>query len=425
MTDITVTNLTESTLNGNGTFDKLIQVVKLHLREEYTENRIRNAEYSTLYLGALTATIQQAIAFELQRGVTAAQIDLTNKQVEKTDVEISALQKQNEIADKQIEKLDVEIDLLGKDLLLKDAALAQADLQNQNLAKQLILMDSQIALEAAKVINMGYQNELIQSQIAKATAEVDIAYQQLEIEREKLLNLAAEREKINAEIALMEQQQAKLVLEVANFQDVIDKLRAEKEKTEAEAEMLQAKTAAYIAGNVGQLEADIMLANKDKMEEEARRAVEETKLYKQKLVTEMAETRNDIPAAYTLDNTVWTVYSREGNVDTTGGQMGMKIAVMNKQKDSYDRDAEVKVAKVYTDLWSISKNADPFGVPVGPVFGDITAKDLLLTDEELAAIGGKDGTTALEKIANLEAQHSTLTAVLDKLRKGIQIVVPE
>lgn len=428
MTAITIDNLTTAELNGTGAFDRLIQSVKTHLLEEYSEGRIRNAEYSTLYLGAISATIQQAIAFELSRQTAAKQADLLDKQIEKTDAEILGIVKQNELVDKQILRMDYEIEGIQKDLVLKDAQITQTGYQNQVLAKQLLKLDSEILLEQGKVTNMGFQNQLIEQQIEKLKADVDIALQQLEIAREQLVNMEVDRRKVEAEITLMGYQGEKLSLELANFQDVIDRMKAEKKKAEAEADkllaeaaMITAKSAAYIANNTGAEEAKVIKKTAEKLDEDITHTKEEIKLYKQKLITEAAETMNSISATYdpgtrTSDTVVYSV-GANGAV-STGGQMGMKIAVMNKQKESYDRDSEMKVAKVYTDLWSISKNADPNGVPVGPVFGEPSTKDLLLTDEELAAITDKDAA-----VRELEARHQNLIAVLDKLRSGIGIPV--
>lgn len=431
MTAITIDNLTTAELNGTGTFDRLIQSVKTHLLEEYSEGRIRNAEYSTLYLGAISATIQQAIAFELSKQTSAKQADLLDKQIEKTDAEILGIVKQNELVDKQILRMDYEIEGIQKDLVLKDAQITQTGYQNQVLAKQLVKLDSEILLEQGKVVNMDYQNELIAQQVEKLKADVDIALQQLEIAREQLVNMEVDRRKVEAEITLMGYQGEKLSLELANFQDVIDRMKAEKEKAEAEADkllaeaaMITAKSVAYLNPDlkVPEAEANIIKNTADKLLADVAHINAEIRFYRQKLITEAAETMNTIPAAYDPDpvtgnrgNTVVYSVGSDGNI-ATGGQMGMKIAVMNKQKESYDRDSEMKVAKLYTDLWSISKNADPNGVPVGPVFGEPSTKDLLLTAEELAAVTDKDAA-----VRELEARHQNLIAVLDKLRSGIGI----
>jgi len=57
--------LTQVNLKGSGAFDKLMRATKLHLQEEYEAQRITGAEYSQVYLGALTAVLQSSIQFLL------------------------------------------------------------------------------------------------------------------------------------------------------------------------------------------------------------------------------------------------------------------------------------------------------------------------------------------------------------------------
>lgn len=57
--------LTEVSVEGKGVFDALMRATKLHLKEEYDANRITGKEYSTVYLGALTAVLQTSTQFLL------------------------------------------------------------------------------------------------------------------------------------------------------------------------------------------------------------------------------------------------------------------------------------------------------------------------------------------------------------------------
>lgn len=57
--------LTTAAVDGEGVFDQLMKSVKLHLDEEYSSQRITGNEYSTVYLGALTAVLQTSIQFLL------------------------------------------------------------------------------------------------------------------------------------------------------------------------------------------------------------------------------------------------------------------------------------------------------------------------------------------------------------------------
>ena len=116
MSVVTVTSLTDATINGGGVFDVLMRTVKAHLEQEYTQNRIRGVEYSTVYLGSLEATMRMAMDFLLQH--------------QKVDLEVQLLQKQIDIAIATECKLRAEYDLI---MLQKDRTVAETNLLAQKL----------------------------------------------------------------------------------------------------------------------------------------------------------------------------------------------------------------------------------------------------------------------------------------------------
>jgi Zn finger protein HypA/HybF involved in hydrogenase expression len=79
MADIQFTEVTNSTTadNGTGHFDKIMQAMLRHIREEFDEGRIKGTDYATVYLGALQSAMQQAIQFALEEKLREAQIDAT------------------------------------------------------------------------------------------------------------------------------------------------------------------------------------------------------------------------------------------------------------------------------------------------------------------------------------------------------------
>ena len=79
MTTLTVATLTETTIEGNGVFDVLMRATKAHLDVEYSKNRIKGPEYSTVYLGALQAVMQTALQFSLVQEKTNRELLLLDK----------------------------------------------------------------------------------------------------------------------------------------------------------------------------------------------------------------------------------------------------------------------------------------------------------------------------------------------------------
>ena len=146
MTTIAVTDLTQATLAGTGVFDVLMRANKAHLEAEFDKNRIKGAEYATVYLGSLTQVMQTALAFLLAK--------------EKTDLEAQLLQKQIDLAQKQIEKTEAEIDQITQ--------------QTANLVSQKLQIEAQTELTAQQKINAITENTVLIAQECKLRAEFDL-----------------------------------------------------------------------------------------------------------------------------------------------------------------------------------------------------------------------------------------------------------
>jgi hypothetical protein len=78
-----ISALTTEAIAGTGVFDVLMRATKLHLQEEYDAQRITGHEYTTVYLGALTAVLQTSTQFLMnmqQTNLLNAQIGLIRQQ---------------------------------------------------------------------------------------------------------------------------------------------------------------------------------------------------------------------------------------------------------------------------------------------------------------------------------------------------------
>ena len=139
-----ITELTTGSVDGTGVFDVLMKSTKAHLQEEYTKNRISGEEYTTVYLGALTAVLQQAVAFIL-----------SHQQKEKVSAEIGYIRQQTvtELANTDDDiplglgfNGDINIEGLVKNQ--KDLVLKQIDLATSEISKT----DADKALTGQKII---------------------------------------------------------------------------------------------------------------------------------------------------------------------------------------------------------------------------------------------------------------------------------
>lgn len=75
MAAIGITDLTTGALDGTGVFDKLMVATKAHLNQEFDKGRIRGSDFATVYLGAMTVVLQQAVAFLLSEQTAEQQAD--------------------------------------------------------------------------------------------------------------------------------------------------------------------------------------------------------------------------------------------------------------------------------------------------------------------------------------------------------------
>jgi len=81
MAAINITDISDGTIGGNGSFDKLMAATKAHLQAEFDASRIQGADYATVYLGSLQTVLQQAVAFELGKQSADKQADLLAQKI--------------------------------------------------------------------------------------------------------------------------------------------------------------------------------------------------------------------------------------------------------------------------------------------------------------------------------------------------------
>ena len=106
---LTDEDLTTRVIDGDGTFDKLLTTMTTHINEQFREGRLVGTEYANVYLGSVTAVLQQAVFFLLNRDkfyvdnlLSLKQIELAEKELLIKEQELEQAKKQNELADAQI-----------------------------------------------------------------------------------------------------------------------------------------------------------------------------------------------------------------------------------------------------------------------------------------------------------------------------------
>jgi hypothetical protein len=108
MAAILTKDLTTGAVGGAGVFDQLMVSVDAHLSREFKANRIKGTDYAQVYVGSMTAAMQNAVQFLLGKQAADKQAELLASQ---TLTEAYTL---SDLLPAQIDKLAAEIALLGQ-----------------------------------------------------------------------------------------------------------------------------------------------------------------------------------------------------------------------------------------------------------------------------------------------------------------------
>ena len=128
---ITNEDLTTKVVDGTGIFDELMTAANAHLSAQWDMERITGTQYAEVYLGQLTAVLQQAVTFLIEKDKTYlnnllinAQIELANKQIELADKELEKADKEIELLDKQIQLQELNKELIAQKVKTEKAQIA-------------------------------------------------------------------------------------------------------------------------------------------------------------------------------------------------------------------------------------------------------------------------------------------------------------
>jgi hypothetical protein len=185
MSDLTISDLTQATLEGSGVFDVLMRANKAHLEAEYAKNRIKGPEYSTVYLGSLDTVMNTALQFLLTK-----------------------------------QKINLEAQLLEQQIIL-----AQVEVQKANA--QLAQINAQTELVQQQTINAQAELAILQANVLKIPAEIELLNAQTAQTRQQTENLEFQKLQIQAQTDLLDQQERNAVIEGTVLVATECKLRAE------------------------------------------------------------------------------------------------------------------------------------------------------------------------------------------------------
>ena len=185
-TKVDINDLTHASVEGNGVFDVLMRAVNAHLQKEWSANRLKGTEYSTVYLGALESTMNASLQFLLARDKTNAELDILKQQLVNLKVEEINAGKQGVLLDKQAAQIAAQTSLTTKQEL-------QVVAETLNVPKQGTLIDAQKDVQVQQKLNLEAQKLNTPKEGALVDAQRALTEQKLLTEQDALLTATAQR----------------------------------------------------------------------------------------------------------------------------------------------------------------------------------------------------------------------------------------
>ena len=371
-------DLTTGAINGTGAFDKLMVGVAAQLQGEYDAGRITGVEYTKAYIALTGSALSSSLQYLLSRDAAYWQAVQAQAASVTARVQLATAKIQNAAA--QLEamttKANYALTKLKLSILDTEYATGQYNLENL-LPSQLAQTNAQTSLlsydlttvKPAEVANLNKQGTLLDSQKLGQDAQNDTAIYNLSTVLPAQVAMT-DSQKIGQDTAnSISDYNLENLLPVQLATASAQKLSVDKANSISDynlATVLPSQVSMTNAQKLGQDKqtetANYNLINLlpkqvDLLDEQIAGAVKdtETKTYTldelmpaQKLnLQEQAEAQR----AQTLD-------TRSDGVTAVAGSVGKQNALYAQQVISYQKDAELKAGKVFSDIWTVRKTVD-------------------------------------------------------------------
>ncbi|UAW01153.1 hypothetical protein [Vibrio phage BUCT194] len=327
MKDITVDDITTGTLDGTGVYDKLMQVNKLHLQQEYSAQRITGDKYAEAYIAMMQSAMATAASFAIQSITANNQRELTEEekariiaQTQMIEAETLNVPKQGILLDKQAAQVDAQTSLVGKQEAQVVAETLNVPKQGQLLDAQKTLVTNQSATELKQALDVaaattlkGKQGSLIDKQMVTETEQAKLVTANTAVATANKLN-------VDADTDVKEAQQ----LLIGKQEDMID------------AQILTEKT------NTTTPNAGIKKAEYDNLTKQGLNIESNTNLVKQKVKTEEAQIKDRV----------------SGESSDVTGVVGAQKKVHAAQAKAFRDESYIKAAKQHADAFAVILSND-------------------------------------------------------------------
>jgi hypothetical protein len=403
MTDITVADLTLTTLDGTGVFDTLMRANKAHLEQEFSLGRIKGTEYATVYLGSLESVMRTSMEFLLQRQKISLEAQLMEQQILLAQVEVIKANAAVALVNAQIDNTIAELAIIQANATKIPAEIAQLTAQTALVTQQRLNTIDELLTSTA-------QRNKLTVETSNLTTQGTILTQQRTNLVAEALNIPKQGTQLDAQTALTTQQKTNLLAEATNIPKqgaLIDAqaLNTSKQADIATQEILVKQQQVLVAiAEVGIAQAKLVNIPKEGLQLTAQTALttqQTTKLVletlnvpKEGLILDAQKCKLD--AEFDLLQTENVKANAEATLLTQKNAtekaqilaVGVDVdSVIGKQKqlyqsqsDGFKRDAEQKAAKLLVDTWTVRRTTDE---------GTVADGNNLLFDNTIGRVVGK------------------------------------
>jgi hypothetical protein len=181
-TSITLENITDGSLEGNGSFDKLMKAVTSHLQQEYDNGRIMGADYANVYTASMQGAMSQAMQFELSKVAQGAQADIALEQAKQALVQTSIVtateadqiaisMNQKKLSDEQLTQSAVQGNILDEQA---KQSLVQTAIVTATQADQIALSANQKSLSDEQLEQSLVQGSILDEQALQAEKQTSL-----------------------------------------------------------------------------------------------------------------------------------------------------------------------------------------------------------------------------------------------------------
>jgi hypothetical protein len=201
---LTVKAFTGGEKEGNGIFEELMRTAKSHLSNEFENQRITGAQFTTAYVAMMETSMAQGAAYLLQYELTNQNILLMQKQIEGADLS-------NELIEAQIAKMEAETLYIQKQTLHMDDLILKTK-------EDVKLVTEQIAGAIQGTVLAVLQEDVIDGQIDGQLEATKMVIQQTVNALAENTSIIKGQLKTDSEIQILDQ---KYLTELAQVEDLI------------------------------------------------------------------------------------------------------------------------------------------------------------------------------------------------------------